>query len=183
MCKPPVSCIYVHIPHSTHCVLSCSTIGDPKVPFFKTPSQGFLYIDDSSCLQNKIAYTIIFGPMVLIVQIVNIYPLPPVASFILVILSLNLVVSCPYVSYYLYLHIFMLFRSTCLWLFSVDNPPRVATEALNIHLVSCILYHIWEVKKKWMDLVQLTWNPPPPAPLKMDYVFFLTIVLSFFSNF
>ena len=33
----------------------------------------------------------------------------------------------------------MLFRSTCLWLFSVDNPLRVATEALNIHLVSCIL--------------------------------------------
>ena len=35
-----------------------------------------------------------------------------------------------------------------------------------------------------MDLVQLTWNPPPPLPpLKMDYVFFLTIVLLFFSNF
>ena len=32
-----------------------------------------------------------------------------------------------------------------------------------------------------MDLVQHTWTPPPP--LKMDYVFFLTIVLSFFSNF
>ena len=33
-----------------------------------------------------------------------------------------------------------------------------------------------------MDLVQLTWKPPLPL-LKMDYVFFLTIVLSFFSNF
>ena len=35
-------------------------------------------------------------------------------------------------------------------------------------------------KNIWMDLVQLTWNPPPP---NVDYVFFLTIVLSFFSNF
>ena len=31
--------------------------------------------------------------------------------------SLNLVVSCPYVSYYLYLHTFMLFRSTCSGIF------------------------------------------------------------------
>ena len=60
----------------------------------------------------------------------------------LVIPSLNLIVSCLHVSYYLYLHTFMLFRSTCLWLFSVDNPLRVATEALNIHLVSCILSFI-----------------------------------------
>ena len=34
----------------------------------------------------------------------------------------------------------MLFRSTCSWPFSVENPLRVATEALNIHLISCILY-------------------------------------------
>ena len=34
---------------------------------------------------------------------------------------------------------FMLFRSTCLWPFSEENPLRVASEALNIHLVSCIL--------------------------------------------
>ena len=36
----------------------------------------------------------------------------------------------------------MLFRSTCSWPFSVENPLRVATEALNIHLVSCILYFL-----------------------------------------
>ena len=60
-------CIYVHIPHPTHRVLSCSTNGDPKVPFLKTPAVFFLHIDDSSWL-NKIASTIIFGPMVLIVQ-------------------------------------------------------------------------------------------------------------------
>ena len=35
---------------------------------------------------------------------------------------------------------FMLFRSTCSWPFSEENPLRVASEALNIHLVSCILY-------------------------------------------
>ena len=35
-----------------------------------------------------------------------------------------------------------------------------------------------------MDLVQLTSNPPPPPPPpKVDYVFFLTIVLSFISKF
>ena len=34
----------------------------------------------------------------------------------------------------------MLFRSTCSWPFSEENPLRVASEALNIHLVSCILY-------------------------------------------
>ena len=33
-----------------------------------------------------------------------------------------------------------------------------------------------------MDLVQLTWNPPP-APLKMDYVFFLTIFYRSFPIF
>ena len=55
------------------------------------------------------------------------------------------------------------------------------------------LKHIYgplrEVKKKrkkkkniLMDIVQLTWKPPLPPP-NVDYVFFLTIVLSFFSNF
>ena len=46
----------------------------------------------------------------------------------------------------------MLFRSTCSWLFSVDNPLRVATEALNIHIVSCILYYLREPF--------FNWNPP-----------------------
>ena len=32
-----------------------------------------------------------------------------------------------------------------MWLFSVDNPLRVATEALNIHLVSCILNHCGKI--------------------------------------
>ena len=45
----------------------------------------------------------------------------------------------------------MLFRSTCSWLFSVDNPLRVATEALNIHLVSCILYLVVTWVKSLLD--------------------------------
>ena len=39
----------------------------PKGPLFKNPSRVFLHIDDSSWL-NKIASTIIFGPMVLMVN-------------------------------------------------------------------------------------------------------------------
>ena len=81
----------------------------PKGPLLKKPQLFFFLHIDGSSWRNKIAYTIIFGPMVLIVQNLNIYPLPPVAGFILVILSLNLVVSCPYVSYYLYLHILYAF--------------------------------------------------------------------------
>ena len=47
--------------------------------------------------------------------------------FILVIPSLNLIVSSPYVSYYLYMHILCVFRSTLLRYFSEENPVRVAS--------------------------------------------------------
>ena len=42
----------------------------------------------------------------------------------------------------------MLFRSTCSWPFSEENPLRVASEALNIHLVSCILYLVIKVSSQ-----------------------------------
>ena len=112
----------------------------PKGPLFKNPSRVFLHIDDLSWL-NKIASTIIFGPMVLIVQNCKYLPTttcgwfypsnPKSQSHCLLSICIVLFVLA---------YFCMLFRSTCLWLFSVDNPPRVATEALNIHLVSCILY-------------------------------------------
>ena len=95
------------------------------------------------------------------------------ASFILVIPSLNLVVSCPYVSYYLYLHTFMLFRSTCSWHFSVDNPPRVATDALNIHLVSCILYTMFHIAvRDWNSINSSIFiHPHIFISLMLDVVF------------
>ena len=80
----------------------------------------------------------VLGPRVHIVKIVvYIYPQPPVASNPKVSIS-----SSPAFTYRITCTciFLMLFRSTCSWLFSVDNPLRVATEALNIHLVSCILY-------------------------------------------
>ena len=56
------------------------------------------------------------------------YPVTcPVDCFILVIPSLNLVVSSPYVLYYLYMHILCVFRSTLLRYFSEENPFRVAS--------------------------------------------------------
>ena len=45
----------------------------PKGPLFINPSRGFLHIDGSSKL-NKIASTIIFGPMVLIVHNCKYFP-------------------------------------------------------------------------------------------------------------
>ena len=78
----------------------------------------------------------------------------------LVIPSLNLVASCLHVSYYLYMHTFMFFRSTCLWLFSVDNPLRVATEALNIHLVSCILYIFISLRLWFLGRFVSNWYVP-----------------------
>ena len=106
----------------------------PKGPLLCCPSRAF-YFPTSSQEQEHV-YPLL-GPRVHYVKFC-IYL--PTTTLWLVIPSLNLIVSCLHVSYYLYLHTFMLFRSTCLWLFSVDNPLRVATEALNIHLVSCILY-------------------------------------------
>ena len=138
--RPPTCCKYVlYLPHR-NAILPCTVTGDPMVPHFKNPMSGFFYLHND-LVQEQDRFVHIFrthGPPCKYFIFTHDHLW---LVFILVILSLNLVVSCPYVSYYLYLHIFMLFRSTCLWLFSVDNPPRVATEALNIHLVSCILYH------------------------------------------
>ena len=110
-------------------------LGTQRSPF-KLPMSGILtpgHVD-----KNKIALQLFLDPWSTLFKFKIFTHDHQVASFILVIPSLNLVVSCPHVSYYLYLHTFMLFRSTCLWHFSVDNPPRVATDALNIHLVCCI---------------------------------------------
>ena len=58
------------------------------------------------------------------------YPVTcPVDCFILVISSLNLVISSPNVLYYLYMHILCVFRST-----------QGSFWYLHIHLISCILY-------------------------------------------
>ena len=61
----------------------------------------------------------------------------------------------------------MLFRSTCSWPFSVENPLRVATEALNIHLVSCILYledaYLVSVEER---LIEPHVNSPTPESVK-----------------
>ena len=83
--------------------------------------------------------TTIFGPRVHSVNFVYIYPRPPVASYSNPKVSIS---SSPAFLYCIMCTCicFMLFRSTCSWPFSVENPLRVATEALNIHLVSCILY-------------------------------------------
>ena len=75
-------------------------------------------------------------------KFVNIYPRPPVASYSNPKDSIS---SSPAFLYCIMCTCicFMLFRSTCSWPFSEENPLRVASEALNIHLVSCILY--WNV--------------------------------------
>ena len=117
--RPPVCCKYVlYLPATLRVPVLLDDWGTQRSPF-KKPQPVFFFksSDDSNQQPNKIALQFLFrthGPHC---TNVNIYPQPPVASFILVIPSLNLVVSCPYVSYYLYLHTFMLFRSTCSGIF------------------------------------------------------------------
>ena len=134
---------------------STASIGDPKVPFYAALAGHFM---SRHRAKNKSAWTFLLGPMV---HYVNCKYLPTTILW-LVIPNLNLVVSCPHVSYNLYLHTFMLFRSTCLRLFSVDNSLRVATEALNIHLVSCKFFFFFFFFFLAFD--QLGQTPPPPSP-------------------
>ena len=69
----------------------------------------------------------------------------PMTIMWLVIPSLNLVVSCLHVLYYLYLHIFMLFRSSCSWLFFCRQPTQGSYWSPKY--TSCIfLYLIWNVQ-------------------------------------
>ena len=86
---------------------------------------------------------------------VNIYPRPPVASYSNPKVSIS---SSPAFLYCIMCTCicFMLFRSTCSCPFSVENPLRVATEALNIHLVSCILYLVSCI----LYLVNVKKDPP-----------------------
>ena len=129
---------YVQIVHST-CPTQLSLrspsspiIGDPNGPLLCCPAG--LNIS-STWARTRAGGDYFFGPRVHSVKIlVNIYPRPPVASYS------NPKVSISSSPAFLYCIIctcicFMLFRSTCSWPFSVENPLRVATEALNIHLV------------------------------------------------
>ena len=130
-----ISCIYVFTKQRHQLRFFDRRLG-PKGPLLIYPSRVF-YLHDSST-RTRSCCTLFLDPWSTLYKLKIFTHVHLVASFILVIPCLNLVVSCPYVSYYLYLHTFMLFRSTCLWHFSVDNPPRVATDALNIHLVSTV---------------------------------------------
>ena len=109
--------------------------GDPNGPLFYSALRGIL--THRHGLKNKSASPFIFGPRVH--SIVYIFQKIHLWLVIVILKSLNLVVSCIPVLYYVYCICFMLFRSTCSWPFSEENPLRVASEALNIHLVSCIL--------------------------------------------
>ena len=110
--------------------------GTRTVPFFIQPCGAF-YLDDWD--KNKSASTFLSLDPGSTCKFVNIYPRPPVASYSNPKDSIS---SSPAFLYCIMCTCicFMLFRSTCSWPFSEENPLRVASEALNIHLVSCILY-------------------------------------------
>ena len=110
--------------------------GTRTVPFSYPALRGFLPRDRD---KNKSASTFLSLDPGSTCKFVNIYPQPPVASYSNPKDSISLspaflyCIMCTCIC-------FMLFRSTCSWPFSEENPLRVASEALNIHLVSCILY-------------------------------------------
>ena len=136
-CCVSAVCTYVH----STCRHNCRSplrpkIGDPNSPLFIQPCGAF-YISDMGQEQERLD-TFILDPGSTC-KFVNIYPRPPVASYSNPKDSIS---SSPAFLYCIMCTCicFMLFRSTCLWPFSEENPLRVASEALNIHLVSCILY-------------------------------------------
>ena len=111
---PGTGCILyiLYIFTSCHDCDTCSLLGTQRSPFYE-PCRVFFI--STTCEQEQDQVILHLGPMVpckycKYLPTTNLWI---VFVFILVILSLNLVVSCPYVSYYLYLHIFMLFRSIC----------------------------------------------------------------------
>ena len=107
-------CKYVNISSTQRLHSATRRPGTQRSPFYK-PLLGLLYFDLDKSKQDRIVW--LWDPWSP-VYIVHYLPTTNLwLVFILVILSLNLVVSCPYVSYYLYLHTFMLFRSTCSGIF------------------------------------------------------------------
>ncbi len=114
---------------------SSTTKGTRTVPFFIAALRGILYSDLVQEQERLTNYFWTQGPLYCTYFSKN-----HLWLVIVILKSLNLVVSCIPVLYYVYCICFMLFRSTCSWPFSEENPLRVASEALNIHLVSCILY-------------------------------------------
>ena len=138
--------------HST-CGTICDQLGDPNGPLFilryyrcspLRPARGperspFLYcpaghFTTSTWSWNKSASLHYFwtqGPLYC-----KYFSKNHLWLVIVILKSLNLVVSCIPVLYYVY--------CICFMPFSEENPLRVASEALNIHLVSCYLVsHLW----------------------------------------
>ena len=111
-----------------------SRIGDPNGPLFYPALRGLLLLRPGSRTRAP-CFPLDPGSTCTNVYI---YPRPPVASYSNPKDSIS---SSPAFLYCIMCTCicFMLFRSTCLWPFSEENPLRVASEALNIHLVSCIL--------------------------------------------
>ena len=112
-------------------------MGTRTVPFLSSPAGLFTSTTGSRKQERLNTFPLDPGSTC---KFVNIYPRPPVASYSNPKDSISLspaflyCIMCTCIC-------FMLFRSTCLWPFSEENPLRVASEALNIHLVvSCILY-------------------------------------------
>ena len=135
-------CTNVHSTWTTlvYKLLQCSTasIGDPKVPLFYAALLGILDLDSKPGTRARDP---VFGPRVHFVNLLYIFTHDHLWLVILKSQSrrppafmYHITCTCIFL---------MLFRSTCSWLFSVDNPLRVATEALNIHLVSCNLLNIF----------------------------------------
>ncbi len=134
---------YVHIVHSTWrpngCSPSSSQKGDPNGPLsFIQPCGAFYLATGTRTRAHRRILSLDPGSTC---KFVNIYPRPPVASYSNPKDSIS---SSPAFLYCIMCTCicFMLFRSTCSWPFSEENPLRVASEALNIHLVSCILYRL-----------------------------------------
>ena len=131
--------LYVHIVHSTWRPNGCSPSSSQKetrtVPFFIQPCGAFYLATGTRTRAHRRFLSLDPGSTC---KFVNIYPRPPVASYSNPKDSIS---SSPAFLYCIMCTCicFMLFRSTCSWPFSEENPLRVASEALNIHLVSCIL--------------------------------------------
>ena len=111
MYKIPGYVSAVHI-FTYHLALRTVLLG-PMAPSLKPPAGGFFYPPRPE--QERVVDPTVHFSTLTVEGFLSSDCL--VDCFILVIPSLNLVVSCPYVSYYLYMHTFMLFRSTCSGIF------------------------------------------------------------------
>ena len=126
--------MYIYLPTQLSCApSSIQNWGTERSPFFIQPC-GACYSSDQDQEQERLVPLRTQGP--------------PVQMYIFTHDHLWLSYSNPKVSIssspaFLYCIMctcicFMLFRSTCSWPFSEENPLRVASEALNIHLVSLV---------------------------------------------